>query len=1128
MRAPAPDTEKRQASAPRLGTRSGPSPFARTMSPAGKHAGNLAVQRAAIQRKAAVSAPTDAYEEEADRLSAFMMRTDPVAEAPCACGGTCASCASKHGHGVQLKRSASGPAPAEVPSIVQESVRASGHPLDPASRAFFEPRFGTDLGDVRVHTDSQAAAAARALHADAFTFGSDVVFARGRYQPHSDDGRRLLAHELVHVQQQSSGVSQVQRQLEPVEPNVSEIGIGPGTEPLPEELFVEGGLAALEDPGAAGEGAAGGGPAIPPDVARRITYATTVLRNVLPLPEDDRASLEKIIPGTPILARIKQRDEKRKHLEVTTSTIASFEHQQSYSETVMEDLHMAAERLPREIETLDAEIQAELTALGTNEKELVDLVESRFPRIWVKRAKEIAYTMLDENERVAKYERERYSQQVCSPDTVGLQDADRQLAKLFESIPADEYALQKAAAYRSTIPAGTEPRTAEELGIPENESSLIVYVYNYAEYSEKLQLRKEKYEAARSSLIAEFPILGADNYVPGMFMDVSEDRLGEVVGEPIDEILENIEDTRENIADDTIFVWDLTDVPGLAFQDLGVTEDSVLGDAVRSYIEDKKSDESWLDIALAAISIVAGLVAVFATGGLALVAGGIALAAGGVSLYRSASKYMSESAAEKVALDPVIADISVNEPEILWVVLDVIGLGLDVADFIKVIRPAARAFMASKDIETFASEAHRLVPDHADRIIMSARGQLLERAGREIADDADLVASAGQKAARNLSPDELDAELRAVARGEPEQLAAGDEYLMQISVPDSPHKWRLRRDGVWCRFSTAEICLVPTAVPPRMRAVTVEGGKVSAARVREVLAELQKEYPILKEFPLNTAAIQRVMAKGPLVDGMKGQLLEELLAVRVRKALRSKAGRASLGVGEETGKVVFIEGWRVTDAAGRPFTDGILAVERGGKLEILTVLEAKSGARSAEGLARDVESVRSMSRPQRIELFRYIRDEYRVAVGEYIRKVYPQHFEAYRAAPGLARTTGKLPFTELPDEVIIDVATHPSFRRGTKGAIFTSGQGGQVTRDVERAFEGGIRIDGAEKVIPTTAGPQSTRFIGAVPEDVDTNFIQSSLGALNYNVDIMRFGISQDDIVNLATELAARITAAAK
>jgi hypothetical protein len=101
-----------------------------------------------------------------------------------------------------MKRAASGPPPAEVPSVVQESVRASGHPLDPATRAFFEPRLGADLGAVRLHTGSQATAAARALRADAFTLGADVVFAGGRYQPHSDDGRRLLAHELVHVIQQ--------------------------------------------------------------------------------------------------------------------------------------------------------------------------------------------------------------------------------------------------------------------------------------------------------------------------------------------------------------------------------------------------------------------------------------------------------------------------------------------------------------------------------------------------------------------------------------------------------------------------------------------------------------------------------------------------------------------------------------------------------------------------------------------------------------------------------------------------------------------------------------------------------------------------------------------------------------
>jgi hypothetical protein len=74
--------------------------------------------------------------------------------------------------------------------------------LEPAIRAYFEPRFGYDFSQVRVHSDREAAASARGLNAQAFTIGSDILFGAGRYQPETAVGRRLLAHELTHVVQQ--------------------------------------------------------------------------------------------------------------------------------------------------------------------------------------------------------------------------------------------------------------------------------------------------------------------------------------------------------------------------------------------------------------------------------------------------------------------------------------------------------------------------------------------------------------------------------------------------------------------------------------------------------------------------------------------------------------------------------------------------------------------------------------------------------------------------------------------------------------------------------------------------------------------------------------------------------------
>ena len=92
-------------------------------------------------------------------------------------------------------------------SSVQQVVGSGGHPLDHETRRYMENRFGYDFSRVRVHTDSAAAASAKALQARAYTVGGDIVFGSGRYSPQTHEGRRLLAHELTHVVQQSPDIA---------------------------------------------------------------------------------------------------------------------------------------------------------------------------------------------------------------------------------------------------------------------------------------------------------------------------------------------------------------------------------------------------------------------------------------------------------------------------------------------------------------------------------------------------------------------------------------------------------------------------------------------------------------------------------------------------------------------------------------------------------------------------------------------------------------------------------------------------------------------------------------------------------------------------------------------------------
>ena len=110
----------------------------------------------------------------------------------------------------------------EAPSAIHEVISSGGQPLPYQTRSLFEPLFGYDFTNVKIHTDQQAAATADSIQANAYTTGNNVVFNSDKYDPGSESGIRLLAHELTHVVQQGQKipVNFIQRDLavEPANP----------------------------------------------------------------------------------------------------------------------------------------------------------------------------------------------------------------------------------------------------------------------------------------------------------------------------------------------------------------------------------------------------------------------------------------------------------------------------------------------------------------------------------------------------------------------------------------------------------------------------------------------------------------------------------------------------------------------------------------------------------------------------------------------------------------------------------------------------------------------------------------------------------------------------------------------
>ncbi len=196
--------------------------------------GNGAVERLlaeqGVQAKLTVGAAGDAYELEADRVAAQVMRAPgtppagarqpederrvqrkPLAAAitPLVRRSTPPAFDNKLQRRAAPDLAGSFDAGAQVEGELASS-RGGGSALPARVRGYMESRFGADFASVRVHSDAASDRLNRQLGAQAFTHGSDIYMGEGQYSPGTSSGRHLLAHELTHVVQQAGG-KRVQR-----------------------------------------------------------------------------------------------------------------------------------------------------------------------------------------------------------------------------------------------------------------------------------------------------------------------------------------------------------------------------------------------------------------------------------------------------------------------------------------------------------------------------------------------------------------------------------------------------------------------------------------------------------------------------------------------------------------------------------------------------------------------------------------------------------------------------------------------------------------------------------------------------------------------------------------------------
>ncbi len=158
-------------------------------------------QKSTLQPKLTVGQPNDKYEQEADRVAEEVVnQLQPPNSAPVQ--GKFES--NRPGITPLVMRQGEG-ATAVSPQVDQgiQRTRGGGQAIAQPILGSMEQAFGTDFSGVRIHANSESERLNRSLNARGFTTGQDIYFKRGEYQPESQTGQKLLAHELTHVVQQS-------------------------------------------------------------------------------------------------------------------------------------------------------------------------------------------------------------------------------------------------------------------------------------------------------------------------------------------------------------------------------------------------------------------------------------------------------------------------------------------------------------------------------------------------------------------------------------------------------------------------------------------------------------------------------------------------------------------------------------------------------------------------------------------------------------------------------------------------------------------------------------------------------------------------------------------------------------
>lgn len=668
---------------------------------------------AAAERRPKLGARDGPAEHSARRIAAL------VVESPGAHLGTCSACsedapcaacaAGRNGlAGPALRRTAE---PGDLPNRDM-----GGMPLPAADRSYFERRLKADFSAVRVHTDISAEKAARALDARAFALGPHIGFANGAFQPQSPDGKRLLAHELVHTLQED-GASVIRRDA------VGGQGDAPAVTPGPTQAPV-GPLPIRKWP-TTGETVTFLGI----ELTENPDQLTDVVRHVMAYGYKEAAV--PIAPGinaaSAFLERVSFAGNVTAGRPCDPSNADDYEycHRNEVLRTKIVPVLMGV--VDREVHAADNTISTfkaqafenALTTLQVNDEQAkAEGIRYGLTKKQVQRTDYVAY---DVTVVPVTYSETQYGMPSQSPTGRGLQQAAQLLLKRREEINARREE-QKGHIQQMSYPGGI-------ISMPDAQ---------YFEIGTQIQKMTEDYSRSRSLLSTEYPLLAAVSAIDSGTGDLETlaskgpgPEMAAIIGARIAETRHNIAEVRDGLNSGDINIWRVKKIVELTKAQLGTDADPLAKAVIDEKIEYEQPGPL-AELALAVFNIAALLLA-GVTGGLSLVA------AAGVNAEVAASHvhdYLLQKAMVGTAFDKAKA-LSQDEPSLFWLAVEVIGTAVDVGTAavttFKTLSPLVKAAIAAREGEE-AIEATRAVriaaeeakgSDFAERVLAqveAARG----------------------------------------------------------------------------------------------------------------------------------------------------------------------------------------------------------------------------------------------------------------------------------------------------------------------------------------------------------------------------------------------------------------------